>query len=284
MSSQLADSIDDDRIGTQIGAYEIEALIGRGGMGLVYAARDGNRSRVALKIIKDEFASDENARARFNREAKIAKTIDNPHVVPVIDSGEHEGLPYIVERFIEGGSLADKLQRDGRLDVRTTIDICTQVAYGLQALWATGIVHRDLKPGNILLDKDGKAYITDFGLAKLSGDGVLTQPGQSVGSLDYMPPEQIRGEEVTGAADIYALGCVIFECLLGRPPFANGNTMRVLWAHLQDEPPDPSVDRGDVTPELGEALKWALRKQADERPSSSVEYANSLSLAAGIQR
>ncbi len=128
--------------------------------------------------------------------------------------------------------------------------ICAQVADGLQALWEAGMVHRDVKPGNILLDLTGKAYITDFGLAKDSEGTVLTRPGQALGSMDYMPPEQIRGEPVTGAADTYSLGCVVFECLYGRPPFADREGMRVLWAHLQDEPPDLSAERADVSPEF----------------------------------
>jgi len=144
------------------------------------------------------------------------------------------------------------------------------------------MVHRDVKPANILLDRTGKAYITDFGLAKLSDGTVLTRPGQPLGSIDYMPPEQIRGEPVTGAADIYSLGCVVFECIDGQPPFADRQGMRVLWAHLQDEPPDPSVTGGDIPPEFVRALKAALRKNPTERPRTSIDYAHSLSSAAGI--
>ena len=128
------------------------------------------------------------------------------------------------------------------------------------------MVHRDVKPGNILLDLAGTAYITDFGLVKDSQGSVLTRPGQALGSLDYMPPEQIRGEPVTGAADTYSLGCVVFECVYGRPPFAHHEGMRVLWAHLQDEPPDPSAERTDIAPGFAPALNAALRKEPSERP------------------
>jgi serine/threonine protein kinase len=144
------------------------------------------------------------------------------------------------------------------------------------------MVHRDVKPGNILIDLAGAAYLTDFGLSKDSQGSVLTRPGQALGSLDYMPPEQIRGEPVTGAADIYSLGCVAFECLDGRPPFADHEGMRVLWAHLQEEPPDPCPDRADVSAALRDALKTALRKEPADRPATSVEYASSLARAAGI--
>jgi serine/threonine-protein kinase len=203
-------------------------------------------------------------------------------VVSVRDTGEHDGVPYLAAHFIEGIALDQKLEREGRLDLATTVRICAQVADGLQALWEAGMVHRDVKPANILIDLRGKAYITDFGLAKDSHGSVLTRPGQALGSMDYMPPEQIRGEPVTGAADIYSLGCVVFECLHGQPPFADRQGMRVLWAHLQDEPPDLSAERTDISPRFAQALKAGLRKEPAERPPTSIEYARSLSEAAGI--
>jgi serine/threonine protein kinase len=282
MSQQPIDR-SDDRIGTRVGDYLINSLVGVGGMGRVYEATAADGSRVALKIVKLDFARDETFRRRFKREVRIAQTVTNPHVVPVLDSGEHEGIPFLAERFIDGASLEQKLGQEGRLDLPTAIGICAQVAEGLRALWAAGMVHRDIKPGNILLDRQGTAYITDFGLAKDTQGSVLTTPGQALGSLDYMAPEQIRGEQVTAAADIYSLGCVMFECLHGRPPFADRQGMRVLWAHLQDEPPDPFEGRPDAPPpDFIRALKSALNKQPDDRPSSSVEYARSLSQAAGI--
>jgi serine/threonine protein kinase len=272
----------DDRVGTRIGEYRIDSLIGVGGMGRVYRATAGDGTLVALKLVKRDFARDETFRRRFRREARIAQTVRNPHVVPVRDTGEHDGLPYLVAQFIEGITLDEKLAVEGRLDVATTVRICAQVAEGLQALWEAGMVHRDVKPANILLDLTGKAYITDFGLAKDSDGTALTRPGQALGSMDYMPPEQIRGEPVTGAADTYSLGCVVFECVHGRPPFADRQGMGVLWAHLQDEPPDPSAERTDITPGLTRALRTALRKDPAERPRTSVEYARSLSQAACI--
>ena len=277
----------DARIGTMVGVYRVDSLLGVGGMGTVYAATAPDGTQVALKVVKEDYARDETFRRRFQREARIAQTVRNPHVVPVLDTGEHDGIPYLAERFVEGGSLEQKLQREGRLDLPTTVRICAQVADGLEALWAAGMVHRDIKPGNILLDAADTAYITDFGLAKDSQGSVLTMPGQALGSMDYMAPEQIRGEQVTAATDIYALGCVMFECVQGHPPFADRQGMRVLWAHLQDEPPDPA-GRDDIPPAFTQALKAALRKQAasssatGERPASSAEYARSLAQAAGI--
>ena len=271
----------DERIGTRMGGYVIDSLVGVGGMGNVYRATGSDGSVVALKVVKKDYAHDETFRRRFEREARIAQTVHNPHVVPVLDTGEHEGIPYLAAQFIEGESLDGRLKRDGRLDLETTVNICTQVCDGLHALWDAGMIHRDVKPANIMLDGAETAYITDFGLAKDSQGSVLTVPGQALGSLDYMSPEQIRGEEVTPAADIYSLGCVVFECLQGRPPFADRQGMRVLWAHLQDEPPDP-VGRSDVPAQFTDTLKQALRKEPSERPSSGIMYARALSQAAGM--
>jgi serine/threonine-protein kinase len=144
------------------------------------------------------------------------------------------------------------------------------------------MVHRDVKPGNILLDREGTAYIADFGLAKITDGTNLTEAGQSVGSMDYVAPEQIRGEQVTGAADTYSLGCVVFECVQGHPPFAHLQGIRVLWGHMQDEPPELSADRTDIPPGFAQALKSALRKDPAERPASSIEFARSLGQAAGV--
>jgi serine/threonine-protein kinase len=284
MTYEPTDGTGDSRIGTRVGGYLISSLVGVGGMGEVYKAIADDGTRVALKILKADYARDETFRRRFTREVRIAQSVRNPHLVPVLDSGEHEGILYLAERFIEGISLEQKLRQQGRLDLPTTVGICLQVGEGLHALWAAGMVHRDIKPGNILLDQAGTAYITDFGLAKDTHGSILTMPGQALGSMDYMAPEQIRGDPVTASADIYSLGCVMFECLQGRPPFADRQGMRVLWAHLHDEPPDPCAGRSDAPPEFNRVLKSALRKQPEERPGSSVEYARSLSQAAGIPR
>ena len=272
----------DDRVGTMFGKYRIDSLIGVGGMGKVYRATAGEGTAIALKIVKPDLARDETFRRRFWREARIAQTVSNPHVVPVRETGEQDGLPYLAAQFIEGSALDQKLAREGRLELDTTVRICAEVADGLDALWEAGMVHRDVKPANILLDTTGKAYITDFGLAKDSAGTVLTRPGQPLGSMDYMPPEQIRGEAVSGTADTYSLGCVVFECLDGRPPFADREGLRVLWAHLQDEPPDVSSSRSDISSAFTEAVKRALRKDPAERPRSSTEFAQTLSQASGI--
>ncbi len=271
---------DDGMIGSRMGEYAVEALLGEGGMGKVYKAIGPDGTRVALKLIKADYARDERFRRRFSREAKIAQTVKHPNVVPVLDTGEAGGLPFMAQRFIDGEPLDAVLKRLKVLDIQTTVRVCGDVAAGLEALWAAGIVHRDVKPANILLDEQGTAHITDFGLAKDTQGSLLTLPGQALGSMDYMSPEQIRGEPVSAASDIYALGCVMYECVCGRPPFAHMQGMRVLWAHLQDEPPDPVSLRGELSPQFVQALSLALAKDADERPSTAGDYARSLRAAA----
>lgn len=271
---------DDPRIGTSIGGYAIEVLLGEGGMGKVYRASSPDGTYVALKIVKDDYARDQTFRRRFTREARIAQTVKHPNVVPVVATGEHEGIPYLAQRFVVGASLDAKLKRDGPMDAPGAVRICSDVAAGLDALWAAGMVHRDVKPANILLDEGGQAYITDFGLAKDTRGTLLTRPGQTLGSMDYMAPEQIRGEAVDAVSDVYSLGCVIYECLCGRPPFAEAQGMRVLWAHLQDEPPDPCGIRRDLAPAFAETMLLALRKDRDERPPSAGEYAHRLAAVA----
>jgi serine/threonine protein kinase len=259
-------------VGDCFGPYRIEALLGIGGMGRVYRASGPGGQEVALKTIKTELASDHVFRRRFDREARIAQRVSHRHLVPVLDTGEHLGIPFLTQSFIRGGSLDTKLQREKTLDVETAVRICTEVAGALDMLHQHELVHRDVKPGNILLDENGTAYITDFGLAKDSQASLLTRPGQAVGSLDYMAPEQIRGEEVGATTDVYALGCVMFECIYGAAPFADRQGMRVLWAHLQDKPRQPS-DRTGLPPELGAAILMAMEKDPGSRPRSASDFA-----------
>jgi serine/threonine protein kinase len=271
----------DDLIGRSVGSWQIESQIAVGGMGQVYKARSPDGQQVALKLVKPELAHDGVFRKRFEREASIAQRIVHPHVVPVLDTGEHEGVPYLAQRFMSGGSLGDKLEREQTLEVGVAIRVCREVAGGLDALHAAQLFHRDVKPANILLDEAETAYLTDFGLAKDTQGSLLTRPGQTLGSVDYMAPEQIRSEEIGVATDVYALGCVMFECLTGQPPFAERQGMRVLWAHLQDEPPDPLAVRPDLSPALAQALLRALQKEPEARPASASQFADSLAQAHG---
>jgi serine/threonine protein kinase len=284
LSSALNDShihSGDRLIGQMVGPYQLEAVLGEGGMGMVYKAVDVDGQPVALKLIRSELARDEIFRKRFDREARIARRIRNPHIVPVLNKGEHQGLPYLAQSFIDDGNLDDRIKAQGKLDLGVTLAVIEQVAGGLDALHAAGLIHRDVKPANILLDKEGVAYITDFGLAKDSQGSLLTSPGQALGSLDYMAPEQIRSQEVGPSTDVYALGCVVFECLTGGPPFADRHGMRaILWAHLQDSPSNPCEVDPEIPPEVGEAVLRALEKNEQRRPQSATEFARMLHAAA----
>ena len=272
---------ENDVVGQRIGSWQVEALIAEGGMGRVYRARSSDGQEAALKLVKSDLAHDAVFRKRFELEASIAERVEHPHVVPVLDSGEHDGTPYLAQRLIRGGSLDDRLEREGALDIDFALRVCSEVASGLDALHATGLFHRDVKPANILLDEAETAYITDFGLAKDSQGSLLTRPGQTLGSLDYMAPEQIRAEEITAATDVYALACVMYECVTGKPPFADRQGMRALWAHLQDEPPDATEARPDLPQAFASELRRALAKDPAERPASASALAAALTSARG---
>jgi serine/threonine protein kinase len=268
-----------DQVGQKVGPYTVEKVLGVGGMGHVYLATGPEGEKVALKLVKADLARDDVFRRRFEREARIAQQITHPNVVPVTDRGEHEGVPYLAQKYISGGTLGDLIERDGQLDVSVVCTMAEQVASGLDALHAEGLFHRDIKPANILLDEAGTAYITDFGLAKDTQGSLLTKPGQALGSLDYMSPEQIRSEEISPAADVYGLGCVIYECLCGAPPFSDRQGMRVLWAHLQDPPAKPVDRRSDLPEAANDAMLKALEKDPGDRPQSAGEFAQLLRAA-----
>ncbi len=268
--------------GDTVGPYTVDSPLGEGGMARVFKATGPDGQVIALKLVRPELAVENVFRKRFAREIKMADSVEHPHVVPVLDSGEHEGLPYMAQPFIPGGSLQDLIDRDGALPLDRVVTLCLQVAKGLGALHEHNLIHRDLKPANILLDEQGDAFVADFGLAKDPDASLLTEPGQAVGSLDYIAPEQIRGEEVAPPGDVYSLGCVMFECLSGRPPFADRKGMQILWAHLQDEPGDPCAGRDDAPKDLSWTILSALDKDAARRPASATAYARMVQAAAGV--
>ena len=268
--------------GDTVGSYTVEGPCGEGGMARVFRAVGDDGDVVALKFVRPEFAVQEMFRKRFAREVDTAVRVVHPHVVPVLDSGEHEGVPYMAQPFITGGSLKDKIQAEGPLDIVTAVTLCLQVAKGLRALHEHNLIHRDLKPANILLDESGSAFVADFGLAKDLDASLLTKPGQAMGTIDYMAPEQIRGEKVSPAADVYSLGCVMFQCLAGQPPFAEYGGMAVAYAHLEDEPPDPCAQRPEAPKDLSWAVTRALEKDKDRRPATATAYATMVQAAAGL--
>ena len=275
----MSEPIDDPLLGTDVERYRIESVLGIGGMGRVYKAT-GPDGPVALKLVKADLAGDQIFRRRFAREVRIALRVNHPNVVPVLDAGEHNGIPFLVQRLITSGTLEDRLKATGPLELQYATRVCADVASGLDAVYAAGLVHRDVKPANILLDDDGGAHITDFGLSKDLQGSVLTRPGQALGSMDYMAPEQIRGDAVTAATDVYALGCVMQESLTGAPPFATRTGMHVLWAHLQDEPPDIAEERPELAGEVSQAVRHALDKNPTKRPQTAGEFAREFQAAA----
>jgi class 3 adenylate cyclase len=243
--------------------YRVEALVGRGGMGVVYRATDLSLERpVALKLIAPELAQDERFRGRFLREPRLAASLDHPNVVPIYQAGEHGGQLYLAMRFVAGSDLSSVLERHRTLAPERALAILAQIAGALDAAHRRGLVHRDVKPANVLLDEEEHAYLTDFGITKQVRGG-STETGRVMGTLDYLSPEQIRGEKVDGRADCYALACVIYECLAGVPPFRRQSEAETMWAHMQDEPAAPAGYQV-----LDPVFRTALAKERDERFAS----------------
>ena len=262
-----------------IGGFVVDEFLGDGATGTVYRATSADGEQVALKILKPELAEDQVFRRRFEHEVRAAREVDNEHLVAIRDAGEADGALYIAMEFLEGRPLNEIVERDGPLDVRGTVRVVLQVGAALDALHGRDIVHRDVKPSNIVLAERG-AVLTDLGLAKGRAYTVLTRPGQVLGTLDYMAPEIIKGEEAGPASDIYALACVAYECITGRPPFADKGVFQVGKAHVVDEPPDASAARSDIPKEFGWAISQALAKDPARRPPSGIAFANLLKMAA----
>jgi WD40 repeat protein len=259
--------------GALVGGYRITRLLGRGGMSTVYVARDTRLDRdIALKVIAPELADDPAFVERFRTESRLAAALEHPAVVPVYDAGEANGVFYIAMRLVGGKDLRRLLADTGSRDLDEALRLVAPVADALDAAHALGLVHRDVKPGNILVADDGRSYLTDFGLTKATGQATAeSAAGRLVGTIDYMSPEQIRGDEVDGGADQYSLACVLFECVTGRPPFARDSELATLWAHVEEVAPLPSSLRPDLPAVVDEAIALALAKEPSERfPSCSA--------------
>jgi serine/threonine protein kinase len=266
--------------GQRLGPYRIEARLGQGGMGIVFrATHTGDGDTVALKVLRDELSQDEGYKRRLAREARAAAEVDHPHLARVLAVGEADGRSYLAVRYVEGRSLAERLAAEGPLDPPALLRLATEVGAGLDALHDRGLVHRDVKPANVMLDADGSAVLGDFGLAKGRADTVLTRPGQVLGTLDYLAPELIRGEPATPASDLYAFGCVLFECIAGAPPFAGRGILRTGMAHLEEDPGDPAAGRTDLPPAVAWTVRQVLAKDPRRRPPSGTALARMLRLA-----
>jgi serine/threonine-protein kinase len=244
-------------------------------MGIVFrAVRD--RETVAVKVLKEALSDNRAFERRFLRESRVAAAVQHKHLVPIVDAGEADGRHYLAARYVPGGSLAMRLRTCGRLAVDETLRLVTDIGAGVDALHRLGLVHRDVKPSNVMLDDDGTAALTDFGLAKGPAYTVLTKPGTIVGTIGYLAPEVLLGEEATAASDIYALGCVAYECLAGAAPFASDNVLEAIAAHLDEDAPDVSAERDDIPTAFGATIGRALAKQADERPRTARSFAHML--------
>jgi len=267
--------------GEQVGDYRVEGVLGRGGMARVYRAVGPDGQAVALKLVLTDLAREDTFRRRFELETSIARRVSHPNVVSVLDSGLQDGIPWLAQTLITGGSLLERLERSGALPIEEALRVIEEVASGLDAVHLEGLVHRDVKAANILLMEDGTACITDFGLVRdTESDRRLTRAGQMLGSMEYMAPEQIRAEDVGPFTDVYALGCVLFECLVGALPFADRPGMAVLRAQMDGVPPHPSDRRPDVPRKLGDAVLLALAKAPSDRPASASGYAERVRAAA----
>ena len=259
----------EDRIGTELAGYRIEGVLGRGGMSVVYLAHDLRLKRnVALKLLAPELAEDEGFRVRFLRESQLAASLDHPNVIPVYEAGEADGLLYIAMRYVLGSDLKELLRAEGALAPVRALALVGQVASALDAAHERGLVHRDVKPSNILLaGQPGKehCYLADFGLSTSTSDRSVADARQIVGTIDYVAPEQIRGAEVDGRADVYSLACLLYECLVGDVPFRRTNDVAVIYAHLEEPAPKARERAPTLSAAVDAVLEQGTAKLPDER-------------------
>ncbi len=268
------------RLGTRFGTYELQSLIGVGGMGEVYRAYDTARDRmVAIKLLRPDLASDPTFQERFRRESRVAARLQEPHVIPVHDFGEIDGVLYIDMRLVEGASLKDVLRDAGALPPTRAVSIITQVASALDAAHASGLVHRDIKPENVLLTLDDFAYLVDFGIAHGSGEATVTMTGLLIGSSAYMAPERFNGERGGPASDVYSLSCLLYEALTGRAPFEAADLRQVISAHLFNPPPRPSIMRRGVSRAFDDVVARGMAKKPTDRYASAGELAKAAAAA-----
>src|SRR3954463_13992158 len=266
-------------VGMQLnGRYRLDAQIGSGGMSTVYRAFDAVlERRVAVKLMHREITADTDQLERFRREARAVAQLSHPHIVGVIDAGEEDGRPYIVFEYVEGETLKDRIRRLGRLPVDEAIAYAIEIARALGAAHGRGIVHRDVKPQNVLVDEEGSAKVTDFGIARSMDDSGLTADGRVLGTTGYVAPEQARGHDVNGQSDIYSLGVVLYEMLTGDVPFHGENQVSVAMKHVREDLPDIQVLR----PEVSATLAAVLDRMTDK--SLAHRYADIPSLVADLE-
>jgi serine/threonine-protein kinase len=260
---------------TPFGRYRLRELLGRGGMGEVWRAHDVATDRiVAIKVLPAHLSGNEMFQQRFRREAHAATRLNTPHVIPIYDYGEIDGRLYVSMRLIDGHDLQEVLAQ-GPLTPARAVRIVEQIAKALHAAHKIGLVHRDVKPSNILVDEDDFAYLIDFGIARALEDARLTSTGYTVGTVHYIAPERLGDNPTDDArADIYALTCVLYECLTARPPFAGSSMGSLVASHLNSPPPQPSTSQPNVPPQLDKVIERGMAKDPDQRYATTVELAD----------
>ena len=259
------------------GRYELEELVGSGGMSSVYRAHDRLLERtVALKILHEQFTSDDAYVERFRREARAVAQLAHPNIVTVIDRGEQDGRQFIVFEYVDGMNLKELMTQEGPVSPGEAIELALQVARGLSFAHENGLVHRDVKPQNVLLDTDGRAKVTDFGIAHAVDVDGMTITGTIMGTSNYIAPEQARGQAVDEQTDVYSLGCVLYELLAGDVPFEGDNFVAVAMRHVNDPVPSVRDLRPDVPPRLDWAIQQAMAKDHHERFDSMADFAAEL--------
>jgi serine/threonine-protein kinase len=254
------------------GRYRLQARIGSGGMSTVYRAQDETLQRVvAVKLMNREVASDSDQLERFRREARAVAQLSHPHIVGVIDAGEDEGRPYIVFECVAGETLKERIRRAGRLPVAEAVAYAIEIARALGAAHARHIVHRDVKPQNVLIDEEGSAKVTDFGIARSLNEEGLTDDGRVLGTTDYVAPEQALGRPVTGQSDLYSLGVVLYEMLTGEVPFKGDNQVAVAMKHVREQLPDLQSKRPEISAALAAVVDRATAKRPEDRYGNDAE-------------
>ena len=260
-------------LGTRLnGRYRLDARIGSGGMSTVYRAFDETLERqVAVKLMNREVTSDSDQLERFRREARAVAQMSHPHIVGVIDAGEDDSRPYIVLEYVEGETLKERIRRQGRLPIAEAVAYAIEIARALGAAHAHHIVHRDVKPQNVLIDQEGSAKVTDFGIARTLEEDGLTADGRVLGTTDYVSPEQALGRGVNGQSDLYSLGVVLYEMLTGEVPFRGENQVAVAMKHVREELPDVQHKRPEVSAALAAVIDTATAKHQDDRYADDAE-------------
>lgn len=256
-------------VGSEVEGYRIEGILGYGGMGVVYEATETDLKRkVALKILPAHLSGDPAFRERFRREGEIQAALDHQHIIPVYAAGETESGLFIAMRLVRGPTLKDLLEA-GSLDASRTVSVLAQIADALDTAHAAGLIHRDVKPQNVLVAEHDHAYLADFGLTKGAGHSGLTRTNEFLGSISYVAPEQVRGEDATSASDIYAFGAMLYECLTGKVPFPKPSEAAVLFAHVNEPPPAVSTHRPDLPAALDGVVARAMAKEPADRFASA---------------